>query len=176
MSKIASLTVTSALDNYNYPSRALIRRLLNIMPKLIRLSLPYEYLLELVHSPLLLHILKNQLESLTILFKRDPPSVKEIDLILKSFSKKLRFLYINVDMTFPADQFYAILPLILDNECIKLYHFYLELYFILRAPQSFSTEFQSWLQQYLTELTNKRPARMSTMEYGLNPHNFKITF
>ncbi|CAF2217476.1 unnamed protein product [Rotaria magnacalcarata] len=177
LSKISGLDITvNQPTNFNFPSRTLVRRLLCIMPKISRLSLPYNYLLDLFKSPLVIHMLKQTVNCVWITFNSDPPLLQHINVVFDAFSTKLRYLYMIVDTAFPVDNFYAVLPSILDGKCTKLSLFSLRLSKLQSTPQTFSTEFKLWLKICLTIMIKNDQKRSSTIEFNIKDSEFTAVF
>ncbi|CAF3473607.1 unnamed protein product [Rotaria socialis] len=177
LSKITGLDIpVNQPTNFNFPSRTLVRRLLCIMPKISRLSLPYSYLLDLFKAPLVIHMLKKRIDSVSITFNSDPPLLQDINVFLDGFSTNLRYLYMIVDTTFPVDNFYAILPSILDGKFTKLRFFSLKLSKLQGAPQTFSTEFKLWLKVCLTIMIKNDKKRSSAIEFNIKDSEFAAAF
>lgn len=177
ISKVIGLQISvDTPTNINYPSRTLVRRLLSKMPKISRLDLNYNYLLELCKAPLMVHILAKQIDSLSITFHNDPPLVEDIERIFEALSMNLRYLYMTVPTSLPTDCFHAILPLIFNGKCKKLRFFALRLSGTTAPPQLFSTEFKIWLELSLTQLIEADSKRSTTIEYNIKAREFTIAF
>lgn len=177
LSKITGLNITvNRPTNLNFPSKTLVRRLLCIMPKISGLSLPYSCLLDLFKAPLVIHILKKQINNVCITFNSDPPLLQDINMIMDAFSTNLRFLYMIVDIAFPVDNFYAFLPSILDGKCTKLWSYTLKLLPLQGTPQTFSTEFKLGLKAYLAIMIKNNQERSNAFEYNINGNEFSAIF
>ncbi|CAF4667406.1 unnamed protein product, partial [Rotaria sp. Silwood2] len=177
LSKIIELYFTTyASTNFNYPSRTLVYCLLNKMPNVCKLTLSYNYLLDLFNSSIVVEILTKQIRILSINFNSDPPLLEDIIRILNTFSTNLMFLKMNVQMDFPVDKFYDILASIFDTKYIKLCYFILTLQTQQDSPQSFNTEFKLWLKQRLTALITNDRKESTTIEYNIRDQEFAVSF
>ena len=76
LSKIISLDF--ATDSLVYPWTTLARRLLDKLPKVNRLELPYRCLPCLLKSPLIVNVLTKKIDTLRIVFDTDPPRLPDI--------------------------------------------------------------------------------------------------
>ncbi len=175
LSKITSLNFTT--DSSVYPPTTLARRLLDKMPKVYRLELPYNYLLDLLKSPLIIQLLSKKIKTLYLIFDTDPPLLPDIIRILKIFSKDLNFLYFQIRMDFPAKIFSFILPSLFSGICKKLYGFRLRLRPKLRQQQQiFDEQFKLKLRNCLTAQLEKSKAKSGTMEYRIKDNELLISF
>jgi hypothetical protein len=147
------------------------------MPKVSELELPYNYLLRLLKSPLIVKILSKKIESLTIIFDTDPPMLPDMIRILNIFSINLRLLYFAIHMNSPAKKFYFILPSLFGGICKKLYNFRMRLWTrVLQQPQIFDEQFKLRLKSCLNAQVEKNKAKSGTMEYGIKDNEFSISF
>jgi hypothetical protein len=175
LSKITILNFTTDLAIHAAnPSATLARRLLNKLPKINILRLPYNYLLCLIKSPLIVRILRKQISSLCIRFYNHLPVPEDMIRIVDIFSTNLHFLYFDIHFDFLVAEVDHILPLLFSEKWKKLYAFDFTL--LKRQQQLFPEVFKQRLEDYLHIETERRKANSHTMEYRITDKEFSISF
>jgi hypothetical protein len=175
LSKITILHFTRDLTIHAAkPSATLARRLLNKMPKINTLRLPYNYLLCLIKSPLIVRILTKQIGSLCIQFYNHLPVPEDMIQIVNVFSTNLHFLYFEIHFDLLIADVYPILPLLFSEKWKKLYTFDFQL--LKRQPRLFPEVFKQRLEDYLHAETERRKSNFHTMEYRITDKEFSIAF
>ncbi|CAF5047027.1 unnamed protein product [Rotaria sp. Silwood1] len=170
---------THSPTNSVYPSTTFAHCLLVTLPNVSSLHLPYNYLLQLVKSPLITQELAKQIDCLWITCYNSPPLFEDMIRILSIFSKNLRFLYFDMYIDFPYVTFYLILPLLMRGICTELMMFQVQLETQngqQQQPSTFNEEFKIWFKECLTTLSKVNEKRSTSIEYKIKDEQFVISF
>jgi hypothetical protein len=144
------------------------------MPKINTLRLPYNYLLSLIKSPLIVRILTKQIGSLSIQFYNHLPVPEDMIQIVNVFSTNLHFLYFEIHFDLLIADVYPILPLLFSEKWKNLYTFDFQL--LKRQSRLFPEVFKQRLEDYLHAETERRKSNFHTMEYRITDKEFSIAF
>lgn len=157
-----------------YSSVTFAHCLLVALPNISQLSLPYNYLLQLINSPLIIQNLTQKIDFLWITCYNDTPLFEDMIRIINIFSKNLRSLYFEFYIDFPYTTFCLILPLLIRRICTKLTTFDIRLW----SPQlsTFSQEFRIWFKGYLKKFRETNENQANSMEYKIQDQQFAISF
>lgn len=164
-------------DSSFNPSRILIRRLLNQLPKVKRLQIDHDYLLSLLKSPLTRLILQKKISDLTIEFHSQSPLLPDIIHILKVFSCNLRFLAFWINGNFSSKSFSFIIPIIFGQLGDKLCIFEIYLWHTSRyQPLIFDGQFKQRLNDCLLAQHQRKRKNSRVIEYRINENKFAVRF
>lgn len=170
---ILSFTSESSIHTAK-PSAILAHYLLSKLPKVNTLRLSYNYLFNLLKSPLIVQILTKQIVSLCIQIYNNLPGIDDIHTILNIFSSNLHF---EIYFDFSPDDLYLILPFLFSEKWKKFYTFHFRL--LHRQQQislKFSHLFKQRLKDYLNAESEKRKTIYKMMEFRITDKEFSISF
>lgn len=168
--------VTFTTDPLWYPWSILARLLLDKLPNVRELQTSYDSLLYLLKFPLICHILRKKIQSLSITWRDEVPILPNRIEVLGQISWNLRFLFFPVRVTNSTMAFDLITLLLSGDLCPNLHSFRLRIYFQTgKQRQTFDERFKRGLECCFRIHVEQNPARFDKLQYHIRDYVLTVS-